>query len=167
MSFDTIVGYLTVAASTALGGFIVACGIDILAGVVLAVRQGKFDWNKLPSFLGEQFATREFLGVVSLGVAAGTTALGSTLIHGGLTQEALQGVAQIALAAMTAGAAAMAGSVLKDAYNKVAELFGGPVAPPAPPPAPVPVTLVTPAGAPAPLPPVLAPVNPQVPPTGV
>ena len=158
MSFDTIIGYLTIAASTTLGAFIVACFLDVAAGIVLAVRKGTFDWNKLPQFLGEQFATKEFLGVVSLGVAAGTTALGSTLVHGGVTEAALQGVAQIALAAMTAGAAAMMASVLSDAYGKVGALFGGPVPAPAPLPPPIPVTITSPSG---------VPVNPQVPPTGV
>lgn len=155
MSFNTILGYLVVAASTTLGGFIVACGVDIVAGVVLAVRKKTFDWNKLPSWLGAQFATREFLGVVSLGATAGLTALASTAVHGGLTQEALQGVAQIALAAMTAGAAAMMASVLKDARDKVMAVFGGPEPAPAPLPPPIPVTITSPTG---------APVNPQVPP---
>lgn len=149
MSFDTILGYLVVAASTTLGGFIVACGIDIGAGIVLSVRKKTFDWNKLPSWLSAQFATREFLGVVSLGVTAGLTALGSTLVHGGLTQEALLGVAQIALAAMTAGAAAMMASVLKDARDKVLALFGGPEPAPAPLASPIPVTIVPPPQPPA------------------
>lgn len=120
---------------------------------MLALRKGNFDWNKLPSWLGEQFATREFLGVVSLGATAGLTAFASTVVHGGLTEAALQGVAQVALAAMTAGAAAMMASVLKDAYAKVSAVFGGPEPPPAPLPPPTPVTVVTPTG---------APVNPQV-----
>lgn len=159
MSFDTIIGYLTIAASTTLGAFIVACGLDIAAGVVLAVRKGNFDWNKLPSFLGEQFATKEFLGVVSLGVTAGVTAIGSTLVRGGVTEAALQGVAQVALAAMTAGAAAMMASVLSDAYGKVGALFGTPAVM-VPPPDPTMYSRVPPTPAPAP------PVNPQIPPTG-
>src|ERR1035437_6057044 len=125
MNFNTLIAYLVVAASTALGSFIVACGLDILAGMVLALRQGKFDWNKLPSWLGEQFATKEFLGVLGLGLAAAMTAVASTLNQGALSEAALQGVAQVALGAMTVGAAAMMASVLSDAYAKVAQLFGG------------------------------------------
>lgn len=134
MSFNDILNGLVIAASTTLGGFIVLCGIDIVAGIALAIKTHTFDAHKLPNFLGEQFATKEFLGVVTLGATAGLTALGSTIVHGGLTEAALQGVAQVALAAMTAGAAAMLASVLKDAYGKITALLGGPA--PAPAPAP-------------------------------
>ena len=131
MSFDTLIGYLVVAASTTLGSFLVACGLDVLVGMVLALRQGKFDWNKLPSWLGAQFATKEFLGVLGLGATAGMTAVASTIVRGGLTEAALQGIAQAALAAATAGAAMMMASVLSDAFSKVAQVFGA-----APPPLP-------------------------------
>lgn len=147
MTFNTLLGYLVVAASTTLGSFIVAVGLDIVAGIVLAVRQGKFDWNRLPSWLGEQFATKEFLGVVALGTTAGLAALGSSL-QGGLTEQALQTVAQVALGAATAGAAAMMASVLSDAFGKVQQLFGAPPKP-VPPIPPTPVTVVPPAPAPA------------------
>ncbi len=146
MSFDTLIGYLVVAASTTLGSFLVACALDVLAGVLLALRRGNFDWNKLPSFLAEQVATRQFLGVISLGVTAGLAALGSTVVSSGLTESALQTVAQVALAATTAGAAAMMAAVLSDVYSKAAQLLGGaPPALPLPPP-PLPVTIVPPAG---------------------
>jgi hypothetical protein len=144
VTFNTILGWLVVAASTTLGGFILACGVDIAAGVALSVRNHTYNWNKLPSWLSAQFATREFLGVVSLGATAGLTALASTAVHGGLTHEALLGVAQIALAAMTAGAAAMMASVLKDARDKVLALFGGPEPAPAPLPPPIAVVVVPP-----------------------
>jgi hypothetical protein len=146
MSFNTLIAYLVVAASTALGSFIVACGLDILAGMVLALRQGKFDWNKLPSWLGAQFATKEFLGVLGLGATAGMTAFASTIVSGGLTEAALQGIAQAALAAATAGAVMMMASVLSDAFSKVGQVFGA-APPPLPLPAPpVAVTIVTPLG---------------------
>lgn len=160
MSFNTLLGYLVVAASTTLGSFIVLVGVDIIAGIVLALRKGTFDANKLPLWLGEQFATREFLGVVSLGATAGLTALGSTIVHGGLTEVALQTVAQIALAAMTAGAAAMMASVLSDVFGKVQQLLGAPT-PVLPPVPPTPVTVVPP----APPVPVPAQSTPTVPPS--
>ncbi len=153
MSFNTLIGLLVVAASTALGSFIVACGLDILAGMVLALRKGAFDWNKLPSWLSAQFATKEFLGVLGLGATAGMTAFASTIVQGGLTEAALQGIAQAALAAATAGAVMMMASVLSDAYGKVGQLFGGLAPTPPPPPAPIPVVVV-------PAPPVAAPTPP-------
>ena len=136
MTFDTLIGYLVVAASTTLGAFVVACFLDLIAAIVLAVRQGKFQTNRLPEFLESQFATKQFLGVLGLGAAAGGTAFASTLVKGGLTQDALEGVAQVALAAMTAGAATMMAAVLADARSKVGQLFGFPPAAPAPLPAP-------------------------------
>jgi len=146
VSFNTLIGYLVVAASTTLGGFIVACGLDILAGMVLALRQGKFDWNKLPSWLSAQFATREFLGVLGLAGAAAGTAFASTIVSGGLTEAALQGIAQAALAAATAGAAMMMASVLADAFSKVGQVFGAAPPPPPLPAPPTPVVIVTPVG---------------------
>jgi cytochrome bd-type quinol oxidase subunit 2 len=160
MSFHQVLGYLVIAASTTLGSFIVAVGLDILAGITLALRQGKFYWNRLPSWLGDQFATKEFLGVVTLGVTAGLAALGSSL-QGGLTEQALQTVAQVALAAATAGAAAMMASVLSDAFGKVQQLFGAP-AKPVPPVPPTPVVVV-PA---TPVLPVAPQATPVAPPAG-
>jgi hypothetical protein len=160
VTFHQVLGYLVVAASTTLGSFIVAVGLDIVAGIVLATRQGKFDWNRLPGFLGEQFATKEFLGVVALGTTAGLAALGSSL-QGGLTESALQTVAQVALGAATAGAAAMMASVLSDAFGKVQQLFGAP-AKPVPPVLPTPVVVVPPP-APAPAAPQATPTAPPVP----
>jgi hypothetical protein len=142
VSIDTLAGYLIIAASTTLGSFIIASGVDVVAGALLAIKKHMFDPHKLPSFLAEQFATRELLGVLGLGATAGMTAFASTLVNGGLTEAALQTVANVALGAMTAGAAALMASVLKDAYGKVAELFGGPLAPPALAPTPIPVQIV-------------------------
>jgi len=138
VTFDNLIGYLVVAASTTLGGFIVFCFVDVIAGAGLAFRTGTFDPNKLPSFLAAQFATKELLGVLGLGVTAGTTAFASTIVQGGLTEAALQTVAQVALAAMTAGAATMIVSVLSDALSKVSELFSAAPAAPATPPAVLP-----------------------------
>jgi hypothetical protein len=141
---NDLFSYLVAAVSAGLGGFLLACGLDVGAGMLLAWRQGKFDPKKLPTFLESQFATRQFLGVLGLGVAAAVPAILSTVVHGGLTQDALLGVAQIALAAMTVGAAAMLASVLSDFRDKISQLFGGPAPLPGPQPDPIPVVVVDP-----------------------
>jgi hypothetical protein len=139
---DSLIGYFVVAASTSLGLFILACGLDIIVGMGLAWRQGKFDPRKLPQFLDSQFATKQFLGVLGLGAAAAGTAFAASLVNGGLTQDALEGVAQAALGAMTVGAAAMMASVIADTKSKVGEFLGFPPSEPLPAPAPIPVEIV-------------------------
>lgn len=142
MSFDTVISWLVVAASSTLGGFILFVLADLALAVVLAARAHTFNVHRLGDFLAAQFATRKFLGVLGLAAAAAGTAFASTISQGPLTEAALQGIAQLALAAATAGAAAMLASVIKDLYSKLAELFGGAPAPPAPLTVPIPVVVV-------------------------
>lgn len=131
MSFNTLLGWLVVAASTTLGSFILFVVLDLVAAVILAVRAHTFDIHKLGDFLAKQFATGKFLGVLSLAAAAAGTAFLSTLSQGPITEAALQGIAQAALAAATVGAAAMVASVIADLMSKISQLFGAP-APPLP-----------------------------------
>jgi hypothetical protein len=131
MDLHAFLGPLAIAAGSTIGTFVIAVGLDVLAGVALAVRRGKFDWHKLPSFLESQFGTVEARALLGLVVAAVTTAVGSALLHGGLSASALQGVADAALAAATAGSAAMLLSVVADLVSKVGQLTGVSVPPPA------------------------------------
>jgi len=50
---------LVVLASSAIGAFAIAVGLDVVAGVLVAVKRKVFDWNKLPGFLSSQFGTVE------------------------------------------------------------------------------------------------------------
>lgn len=140
---SNIASWLVVAASTTLGTFIGAVILDLIAAVVVTVRKGTYDWRRLPEFLSSQFATRQLLGVLTLGVTAAGAAFASTIIKEGLTDTALLAISQVALAAMTVGAAAMTASVWTDARAKVGELFGAPPAPPIE-PTPIPVAIVPP-----------------------
>jgi hypothetical protein len=126
LSVSSALPLLAAFAGSAIGCFVIAVALDDLAGIVLAVRQHKFDVHKLGSFLESQFGTKRAIALLGLVAAAVTTALGSALVHGGLTQTALQGIADAALAAATAGAASMLLSVLADLYSKVSQ-FGVPV----------------------------------------
>lgn len=136
MTFSSILAPLAIAAGSTLGVFVVAVGLDDLAGILVAVKQKAFDWNKLPSFLESEFGTRQAAALFGLVATAAVGAVGSALVHGGLTQTALQGIADAAFAAATAGAGTMLLSVLSDAFAKVGQLTGSaPVAAPAPKPA--------------------------------
>lgn len=134
MTFSTILGYLAIAASSTVGTFVVMVALDDLAGVVLALKTHTFDWNKLPSFLESQFGTRQAAALLGLVATATLTAVGSALVHGGLTQTALQGIADAALAAATAGAGAMLLSVVGDFAAKLSGIFGTGVNVPVPAP---------------------------------
>lgn len=131
MTLSSILGPLAVFAGSAIGSFVVAVAIDIGFGIVLAVKTKTFDGSKLDSFMRSQFGTQKAAALLGLVAAAVMTSIGSALIHGGLTQTALQGVADAALAAATAGAGAMMLSVLSDIFTKFGQLTGGPA--PAPP----------------------------------
>lgn len=124
MSFNTLLSWLVIAASTTLGSFIILVGLDLVAGVLLAIRAHTFDVHKLGNFLASQFATGKFLGVLTLAAAAAGSAFASTITQGGLSEATLQGIAQVALAAATAGAATMLAAIVKDLSVKLAELFG-------------------------------------------
>lgn len=143
MNLNDLASVLVAAASTTLGLFIVAVFADLGAAVLVAVRKGAFDWHKFPQFVEDQFATKQLLGVLALGATAAGTGFASTIITHGLTVDALQAISQVALAAMTLGAAAMTASVWADARAKLGELFGGAVVIPAE-PTPIPVTIVEP-----------------------
>lgn len=134
MTFSSILGYLAIAASTTVGTFVVMVALDDLAGVVLALKTKTFDWNKLPSFLESQFGTRQAVALLGLVATATLTAVGSALVHGGLTQMALQGISDAALAAATAGAGAMLLSVVGDFAAKLSGIFGTGVNVPVPAP---------------------------------
>jgi hypothetical protein len=93
-------------AGTAIGTFLVAVILDDLLGVMLAVRTGTFDPNKLPSFLESQFGTKQaaaLAGAVLVAVFAGQYA----------------SIQTAALALVTAGGSAMTLSVLGDIIEKV------------------------------------------------
>jgi hypothetical protein len=155
MSFNTLIGYLVIAASTTLGSFILFVVLDLGAAVILAARAHTFDVHRLGDFLSAQFATRKFLGVLGLAAAAAGTAFASTLSQGSITEAALQGIAQVALAAATAGAATMLASIIADFMSKVAEVFGAAPTPSPAPTDPIPVVVVpppTPPTVPAPTP---------------
>ncbi len=127
-SVGSILAPLAVFAGSAVGTFVIAVILDDIAGVLVALKQKTFDPNKLPSFLESQFGTRQAVALFGLVVTAVTTAVGSVLVHGGLTQTGLQVIADAALAAASAGAAAMLLSVLSDLFDKVRQLTGAPVA---------------------------------------
>jgi len=131
LSLSSILSPLAVIAGSAVGTFVIAVGLDDLAGILVALKQKKFDWNKLPSFLESQFGTRQAAALFGLVIAAVTTAVGSVLIHGGLTASSLQALADAAFAAASAGAAAMLLSVLADLFAKISQLTGSPVPAPA------------------------------------
>lgn len=143
MKVTDLASLLVAAASTTLGTFILAVFADLGAAILVAVRKGTFDWHQLPKFVEDQFATKQLLGVLTLGVTAAGAGFASTIIAHGLTVDALQAISQIALGAMTLAAAAMTVSVWADARAKLGELFGGAVVVPAP-VEPIPVTLVEP-----------------------
>ena len=124
MDLHSVFAPLVVLASSAIGAFAIAVGLDVIAGVLVAVKRKVFDWNKLPGFLSSQFGTVEARALLGLVIAATTTAVGSALIHGGLSAGALQGIADAALAAATAGSAAMMLSVLSDLFGKISQLTG-------------------------------------------
>jgi hypothetical protein len=129
VSLSSILTPLAVIAGTAIGSFVIAVVLDDVAGILVALKQHVFDPNKLPSFLESQFGTRKAAALLGLVTAAVTTAVGSALIHGGLTQDALQGIADAAFAAATAGAAAMLLSVVSDIFDKMRQLLGASAAP--------------------------------------
>jgi|SRR5579859_2086518 len=127
LSLSAILAPLAVIAGSAIGTFVIAVGLDDLAGILLALKQKKFDAHKLPSFLESQFGTHQAIALFGLVVTAVTTAVGSVLIHGGLTMASLQALADAAFAAASAGAAAMLLSVLADLFSKISQLTGSPV----------------------------------------
>jgi len=126
-SFSSILAPLAVFAGSAIGTFVIAVGLDDLAGVLLALKEHKFDVHKLGSFLESQFGTRRAVALAGIVSTAITAAVGSALLHGGLTQAALQAIADAALAAASAGAAAMVLSVIADIFDKVGQLTGAAV----------------------------------------
>ena len=132
MSFSSILAPLAIFAGSTIGAFVIAVIVDDVAGLLEAVRHGKFDWKKLPSFMESEFGSQKAAALLGLVIAAATTAVGSVLVHGGLTQTGLQAIADATLAAATAGAAAMLLSVLSDIFDKVRQLTGAPVPDPAP-----------------------------------
>lgn len=127
MTFSSILTPLAIVAGSAVGAFVIAVLLDDIAGILLALRKGRFDWNQLPSFMESEFGTQKAAALLGLVVAAVTSAAGAALVHGGLTSAALQGVADAAFAAATAGAGAMMLSVLSDLFTKVGQIFGTPV----------------------------------------
>ena len=126
MSLSAVLTVLALFAGTTIGSFIIAVGLDIVFGIVLALKQHTFDVHKLGSFLESQFGTQRAAALLGLVAAAVMTAIASALVNGGITQQALQGVAEAALAAATAGAAAMLVSVLADILEKFSQLTGAP-----------------------------------------
>jgi len=124
MNFHDLLGYLVVAASTTLGTFVVMVIVDDVAGVALALKTHSFDAHKLGSFLESQFGTRRALALLGLVATAAITAVGSALAHGGLTQSALQTIADATLTAATVGAGTMLVSVVADVAAKLSYLFG-------------------------------------------
>jgi hypothetical protein len=148
MDLNNLANSLVVAASGALGLFILAVFADLGAAAAVAVKKGEWDWHKFPQFMEAQFATKQLLGVLTLGVTAAGAAFASTIIDKGIGVDALQAIAQVALSAMTLGAAAMAASVWADARAKLGEFFGGAVVPPAV-VEPIPVQIVDPPVPPA------------------
>lgn len=131
LSLGGVLAPLAVIAGSAIGTFAIAVTLDDLAGIVVAVKLKTFDVHKLGSFLESQYGTKRAIALGGLVVAAVTTAVGSVLLSGGLTQSALQAIADAAFAAATTGAAAMLLSVLADLFGKVGQLTGSP-APPLP-----------------------------------
>jgi len=129
--FNSVLALFAVFAGTAIGSFILAVGLDILLGVLVAVKQHAFDVHKLGDFLESQFGSQRAAALLGLVAAAVMTAIASALVNGGITQQALQGVADAALAAATAGAAAMLISVIADIFDKFAKLPGVVVSAPA------------------------------------
>lgn len=123
---SSILAPLAVIAGTAIGSFVIAVIIDDVAGILVAIKLHAFDANQLPSFLESEFGTRKAAALLGLVAAAVTTAVGSALIHGGLTQDALQAIADAAFAAASAGAAAMLLSVVSDIFDKFRQLTGAP-----------------------------------------
>lgn len=124
MTLSSLLGYLAIAAGSTVGVFVLAVVLDDVAGILLAIKEHTFDPNLLPSFLESQFGTVKAAALLGLVATATITAVGSALLHGGLTQLALQGIADAALAAATAGAGAMLLSVVSDLLSKVQALFG-------------------------------------------
>lgn len=124
MTVSSILTPLAIFAGSAIGAFVIGVVLDDLLGILVAVRQHKFDANKLPSFLESQFGTKKAAALLGLVSAAVTTAVGAALIHGGLTQSALQAIADAGFAAATAGAAAMLLSVVSDLIDKLGQLTG-------------------------------------------
>ena len=129
LSLSSVLNVLAIFAGTAIGSFIIAVGLDILFGILLALKQHTFNVHKLGSFLESQFGTQRAAALLGLVAAAVMTAIASALVNGGITQQALQGVADAALAAATAGAAAMLVSVLADILSKFSQLTGAPAPP--------------------------------------
>jgi hypothetical protein len=110
---NAIMPWLVASAGTAVGAFILAVLADDILGIVLAVKAGKFDWNRLPSFLESELGTKAALALLGLVVTAVLTAgvSGTSDIRGA------------ALAALTAGAAAKTASVVADAVSKARALI--------------------------------------------
>lgn len=129
ISLNSILNVLAIFAGTAIGSFILAVGLDIIFGIALAFKQHTFDPHKLGSFLESQLGTQRAAALLGLVAAAVMTAIASALVNGGITQQALQGVADAALAAATAGASAMLVSVLADILSKFSQLTGAPAPP--------------------------------------
>lgn len=149
MDLHSAFAWLAVGASTTVGAFLIGVVLDDVAGVVRSIRRperfGAFDWNKLPSFLRSQFGTVEALALLGMVVAAVTTAVGSALLHGGLSSAALQGIADAAMGAATLGAGTMLLSVVADLVAKVGDILGSPLPAPAPElPVPPPAVLPSP-----------------------
>lgn len=129
LTFAGLLGYLAIAASSTVGTFVVLVGVDDVLGVVLALKTHTFDLHKLGSFLESQFGTRRAIALAGTVATAAISAAGAALIHGGLTQSALQGIADAALAAATAGAAAQLLAVVSDLAAKLQAIVGGAPAP--------------------------------------
>lgn len=90
--------------------FLVAVVLDILAGVVQAVRTKTFDFHKLPSFLRSQLGTREFLVVAAAALAAMNT--------GGNAHSA-------ALSVVSLGGFGMTLALAKDIFDKIRTIVTG------------------------------------------
>jgi hypothetical protein len=103
---------LKILLSSTLISFFALVLIDTVLGVLVAVKKGKFDWNKLPDFLMSQFGTQEAMVVVGLGL--------SSFVVNAIAPN----VIALVLGAMTAGAAAMTASVVSDCVDKAKSLLG-------------------------------------------
>lgn len=104
--------------------------LDDVLGVALSIRTRTFSFQKLPSFLGSQFGTRQ---AAALGGMVATAFLGQFAAVAILNVTSLKGLeslvlqlVQVVFTAATVGAGALALKVFGDLVTKLAALVGQP-----------------------------------------
>lgn len=111
MDISSIVAGFINSSGYALVAFVAFALVDVIFGVVLAIKQKVFDVNYLPNFLSS-----------SLGIKYGVIVLSAVLAN----TQSTTSMKDAALAVVTAGSGLMILSLLKDIVSKVQTFFAKP-----------------------------------------